>query len=152
MARIRTWFSLALARFTYMLAESYRHFGNKYHLESEYRRAIEAFTRAIAYRPDFAQAYLARGILYWREMDQPQLAIDDLTTAYELDATLIEARFNRGIAYQQLRAYGDAIADFRAYLVEGNHPHWRDYAERMLSELAEWISDAGDRPASAGNE
>ena len=144
MADIRGWIAMAIARFYYLLAESYRHFGNKYRLTSEYEHAITAFTRAIAHRPDFARAYLARGILYWREMDHPQRAILDLTRAYELDASLIEARFNRGIAYQQLRAYDEALVDFRAYLEKGDHPHWREYAEKMVRELTEWISDAQD--------
>lgn len=128
------------SRLYYLLAGMYRHFGNTNHLVSEYERAVEAFTRATTLDPAFARAYLERGILYWRELDLPRRAILDLTRAYELDTKLIEARFNRGIAHQQLREYAEAVADFRAYLAEGKHPHWREYAESMLRELPEWVT------------
>ncbi|MCU0520241.1 MAG: tetratricopeptide repeat protein [Anaerolineae bacterium] len=130
----------ARSRYYYLLAGTYRHFGNTNHLVSEYERAVEAFTRAVTLDPAFARAYLERGILYWRELDLPRRAILDLTRAYDLDGTLHEARFNRGIAHQQLREYGEAMADFRAYLEEGKHPYWREYAESMLRELSEWVA------------
>jgi tetratricopeptide (TPR) repeat protein len=144
MTLIRKWTSLLLAYYYYMLAGSYRHFGNKYGLRAEHEKAIDAFTRAISHNPDFARAYMERGILYWREVDHPRRAILDLTRAYELDPGLSEARFNRGIAHQQLREYAEALADFRAYLAEGNHPHWREYAQSMIKELAEWVPAAPD--------
>ncbi len=131
----------ALALLYYLLAESHRYFGNRYALKSEQQKAIRALDRAIVHNPHYARAYLERGILYWREMDQPRSAIPDLTLAYELDRNLIEAKFNRGIAYQQLRAYPEAIADFEAYLTDGHHPYWREYAETMIRELKEWTSE-----------
>ncbi|MBN1246304.1 MAG: hypothetical protein JXC32_01540 [Anaerolineae bacterium] len=140
---LRKWTRLALAYFHYMLAASHRHFGNKYSLREEYERAVDAFSRAIVYDPGFARAYMERGILFWRELDHPRRAVLDLTTAYELDSTLIEARFNRGVAYQQLREYGDALADFQAYLSQGDHPYWREHAEKMVRELQEWLPSAG---------
>lgn len=136
--RLKHLLSAAWARFQFMLALSYRHFGNQYGLKEEYERAIDAFNRAISHDPDFAQAYLQRGILYWREMDHPRKAIIDLTAAYVLNPSLSEARFNRGVAHQQLREYAEAVADFEAYLKEGDHPHWREYAETMIQELKEW--------------
>jgi tetratricopeptide (TPR) repeat protein len=118
----------------------HRYVGNAAALHSEYVVAIDDFTRAIQWNPALAQAYLDRGILYWREMDHPRRAIQDLTTALDLDATLLEARFNRGIAHQQLREYAEAVADYRAYLAEGDHPYWCEYAESMMKELSEWVS------------
>ena len=147
---VRTWITLLRSRATYLLAGSYRHFGNKYHLLSEYEHAVEAFGRAIDLDPSFARAYMERGILYWREIDHPRRAILDLTRAYELDPTLIEARFNRGIAHQQLCEYNEAVEDFEAYLAQGDHPHWREYAESMLRELAEWVNATPDRLTTAG--
>jgi tetratricopeptide (TPR) repeat protein len=138
-----------VARFYYLLGASHRHFGNLYVLKSEYDSAVRAFSRAIETSPGFARAYLERGILYWRETEQPRLAIEDLTTAYRLDDRLSEARFNRGVAHQQLREYEEALADFRAYLVEGQHPYWREHAEKMIQELEEWVSTVSD--ASPGS-
>lgn len=146
---IGSWVAVLRSRFYYLLAGSYRHSGNKYHLASEYEHAVEAFTQAVVLDPDFARAYMERGILYWRELDHPRRAVLDLTKAYDLDPTLIEARFNRGIAHQQLREYQEATADFRAYLAEGNHPFWREYAESMLRELPEWMATAPESSEQA---
>jgi len=138
MNRLQQWQRLVRARVYYMLAASHRHFGNQYGSREEHEQAIDGYTRAIAENPRFARAYLERGILYWRELDHPRRAVLDLTRAYELDPGLAEARFNRGIAHQQLREYPEALEDYRAYLAEGDHPHWREYAEKMIKELAEW--------------
>jgi tetratricopeptide (TPR) repeat protein len=139
-ARVAGLVAHLLALFYFFLAESHRYFGNRYALKSEHQKAISALDRAIAHNPRFARAYMERGILYWREMDHPRRAILDLTLAYELDPNLIEARFNRGIAHQQLAEYAEATADFEAYLAEGRHPYWREYAETMIRELREWVS------------
>lgn len=143
---IRKWIPLLRSRAYYLLAGSYRHMGNRYHLLSEYERAVEAFGCAIGLDPSYARAYMERGILYWREIDHPRRAVLDLTKAYELDPTLIEARFNRGIAHQQLREFREAVEDYEAYLAEGDHRYWREYAESMLRELAEWVDAAPSRP------
>ncbi len=135
MSRLRRGFAWLLARFFFGLATSCRYFGNKHGAQVAYVRAVEAFSRAIAYDVTYASAYLQRGILYWRELNQPRWAVLDLTMAYDLDPNLIEARFNRGIAYQQLRNYEQAISDFQAYLQVGQHPYWREYAENMVLEL-----------------
>jgi tetratricopeptide (TPR) repeat protein len=127
------------SRFHYFVGISYQYFGNAHSLRSEYEKAISAYSRAIAVDPTYARAYLNRGILYWREIDHPRRAILDLTIAHDLDPALAEAQFNRGIAHQQLREYKEAIRDFQAYLEEGDHPYWREYAESMIQELREWM-------------
>ncbi|MGC9347038.1 MAG: tetratricopeptide repeat protein [Anaerolineae bacterium] len=131
------------SRFHFFIGISYQYFGNAHSLRSEYEKAISAFSRAITADPAYARAYLNRGILYWREMDHPRRAILDLTTAHDLDPSLTEAQFNRGIAHQQLREYQEAIRDFEAYLDEGDHPYWREYAESMIRELREWVPADG---------
>jgi len=142
--RLQRWVRFVLSRCYYLLAASHRHFGNQYSLTQEHESAVKDFTKAIAHNPEFARAYLERGILYWRELDRPRRAVLDFTMAYELDSRLIEARFNCGIAHQQLREYAEAIADYQAYLGEGDHPHWRVYAETMIRELAEWVPGSED--------
>jgi tetratricopeptide (TPR) repeat protein len=129
-----------LSYIQYSIGLAHRYWGNAHGLPSEYEKAIEYFTNALDYKPDYARIYLDRGILYWREMDHPRRAIHDLTQALFLDTGLHEARFNRGIAHQQLREYDEAIADFQAYLQAGDHPYWREYAENMIKELSEWTA------------
>ena len=141
---LQRWIRFLRSHIHYWLAASHRHFGNQYSLTREHECAVDGFTKAIAHNPTFARAYLERGILYWRELDHPRRAVLDLTMAYKLDSRLIEAKFNRGIAHQQLREYAEAIADYQAYLGEGDHPYWREYAETMIRELAEWVPGSED--------
>lgn len=135
-------FKALMAHSHYLIGIVRRYMGNSSGSRWEYEAAIDAFTRALEWKPDFAQVYLDRGILYWREIDHPRKAIHDLTTAMNLDPRLVEAQFNRAIAHQQLREYAEAIADFQAYLAVGEHPYWREHAESMIRELSEWVPNA----------
>ena len=137
---LNRWYKTVLSYIYYSIGLAHRYWGNAHGLQSEYEKAIEHFNRALSYKPDYAKIYLDRGILYWREMDHPRRAIYDFSQALTLDAELVKARFNRGIAHQQLREYGKAIADFQAYLQNGDHPYWREYAESMIKELGEWTT------------
>ncbi len=132
-----------LSHWYYLIAVTYRYMGNAYGLEEHYENAIDYFGLALSWNPEFAQVYLDRGILYWREMDHPRRAIIDLTRALDMDPDLIEAYFNRGVAYQQLREYDRAITEYKTYLAIGTHPYWREYAENMVRELSEWIIPEG---------
>lgn len=129
-----------IARYHYGWGLSHRYVANTSGIESEYEVATRFFSRAIHWDPGFARAYLDRGILNWRELDDPRQAVHDLTLAQALDEELVEARFNRGVAYQEMGAYAKAIADFEAYLRVGVHPHWCEYAEAMIKELQPWIT------------
>ncbi len=140
------WFWQLKARWYYFRGNMYRHWGNLYGDRQAYETAIDNYTLALNLDPAFATAYLNRGVLYWRELDHPRKAIQDLTRAEELNPRLVEARFNRGIAYQLLREYAQAVADFQKYLTEGRHPYWREYAEKMIVELTEWVP--GSKPPS----
>lgn len=132
---LRRWWMRRVARWYHLRGAAHRHLGNARGDGWEHRAAVEDFTRALVLDSTFGQAHLDRGILYWRELDEPRRAIDDLSAALAVTPTLHEALFNRGIAYQQLGDFAAAVADFRAYLSVGTHPYWREYAERMLVEL-----------------
>ena len=142
LAKPNQWFKSLMAHSYYLIGVIHRYVGITHCSRWEYEAAVDAFTRAVEWKPDFAQVYLDRGILYWRELDHPRKAIHDLTLAMTLDPHLHEAQFNRGIAHQQLREYAEAVADFQAYLAVGEHPFWREHAESMIRELSEWILDA----------
>lgn len=136
--KLKHWWLQRVARWYHLRGAAHRHLGNARGDTWEHWAAVEDFTRALTLDPTFAQAYLDRGILYWRELNHPRKAIQDLTMALTLDPQLHEARFNRGIAHQQLGEIAEALADFRAYLEHGTHPHWREYAQQMLHELETW--------------
>ena len=136
---LNAWLRVWQSRGYHFTGLMHRYLGNVYGSTWEYEKAIDDFTRAIEINPGFAQAYLDRGILYWRELDHPRRAVIDLTTALNLNPDLSEARFNRAIAYQELREYENAVNEFKAYLAVGKHPHWREHAEKMIQELSEWV-------------
>ncbi len=142
--RVRLWSQWWISRGYYFSGAMHRYVGNTHAVKVEYEKAIDDFTQAIHWDPNYAQVYLDRGILYWREMDHPRRAIQDLTIALTLSPTLNEAYFNRGIAYQQLREYDRAVAEFKTYLEVGQHPYWREFAQNMIKELSEWLPEADD--------
>lgn len=140
--KIRLWLQHLRAIWHYWLGAAHRHWGNTRGDVLEYEEAVRNFSLAIDLDPTMPQAYLDRGILYWRELNHPRKALLDLNQALELDPELHEARFNRGLAYQQLGEYQRARAEFLAYLDVGEHPHWLEYAEKMVEELGDWRSEA----------
>jgi len=137
--RINHWARLWMSRSYYYLGTTYRHIGNTYALTAAHEKAIDYFSQAVKWDANFARAYLERGILYWRELDHPRRALQDLSLALTIDPTLHAVYFNRGIAHQQLREYAEAITEFQTYLAVGTHPHWREHAANMIRELNEWI-------------
>lgn len=145
-AVFQQWYHTIIAHSYYLIGLMHRHIGNSQGVKWEYEAAIADFNRALEWKPNFAQVYLDRGVLYWREMDHPRKAIHDLTLALTLDPSLSEAQFNRAIAHQQLREYKEAIADYKAYLTVGAHPFWREHAESMIRELHEWVPNVESSP------
>jgi tetratricopeptide (TPR) repeat protein len=113
------------------------HLGNIRGDRLAYETAVDWFQRSLDLDPAFARAYLERGVIFWRELDHPRKAIHELNKALEQNPNLHEARFNRAIAHQQLGEYRRAVREFKSYLERGEHPHWREYARKMVTELRE---------------
>ena len=96
--------------------------------------AVADFTRVLQMDPKFEEAYLQRGVLYWRELNRASLAISDLNHALRLRPGWPEALFNRALAYTAMGRYNKAAVDLRAYLAT-NHETWRAEALSELSVL-----------------
>ncbi len=141
MIKLQSWYRRLCALWHYWRGATYRHWANRTGDTSGYRAAALEFDLALDLDPTMVQAYLDRGILYWRELDHPRRAIMDLSRALDLRPDLHEARFNRGLAYQQLREYDRALEEFNAYVEVGEHPHWCEYARTMIEELHEWVEE-----------
>ncbi|MHB8771354.1 MAG: tetratricopeptide repeat protein [Syntrophales bacterium] len=77
-----------------------------------YRRAVEAFSRVIEMRPDYAHAYNNRGVAY-SEMGSYRLAIQDFNRAIAMNPGEALFRFNRAIAFGKGDEFDLAIRDFR---------------------------------------
>jgi tetratricopeptide (TPR) repeat protein len=100
-----------------------------------FRGGIRAFDRAIRVWPGFAGGFYRRGLIRGRELSQHRQAIDDLTTAIELDPEWPEPYLQRGL-FQ--RFHGDphaAIEDLQRFLDLGGDRAWRGEAERQIAML-----------------
>jgi tetratricopeptide (TPR) repeat protein len=73
--------------------------------------AVDAYTRALARRPDDATIYYDRGVALGR-LRRWDDAIADYTRAIELDPGMARAYNNRAAAYAQERRFDAAVADF----------------------------------------
>ena len=80
--------------------------------KGDLEKAVEAYTRAIALKPDVAAIYYVRGRTY-RQMDQLDNAIVDFSRAISLKPDYAEAYNDRGIAYIGKGAKTNYMADFK---------------------------------------
>ena len=86
----------------------------RYHLKQN-RRAIEDYSRAIRFKPDYADAYTGRGWSY-QVSGQYDRAIADFNQAIRLAPDDLLAYNNRGVAYEKKGMLEEAIADFQYVL------------------------------------
>jgi tetratricopeptide (TPR) repeat protein len=132
-----SWLGRLRARYHYWLGLSWRSRGNSSLDMTAYHEAIGAFTLAIAHDPAFASAHYARGIVYWRELNDFERAVRDFSAAIELDPSIAEAYLNRGLSrvFGRLGTREDAVADFEQYLQRGKSAYWRIEAQNQLARL-----------------
>ena len=130
-------FNAVRARWHFMRATFDRHWGNLGSGRVAYQRAVDQFTRAVELDPRFAEAYLQRGILYWREIQNYHHAIRDLTRVLDLDPDRTTALYLRALAYQLRGDFDQAIADLQRFLEVNPDSTWRASAELQLSGVRE---------------
>ena len=94
-------------------ASSYFHKGDEYLNSEKWAMAIAEYTKAIQLDPDYAWAYLHRGVAYHNRIPkQNQNAINDYTMAIQVGGSNDSLAYNnRGIAYQNLGQTAQATAD-----------------------------------------
>jgi tetratricopeptide (TPR) repeat protein len=97
--------------------------------------AIDAFTKAIELKPDYAEAYVTRGSVYYFSKNDQQ-AIDDCTKAIELKPKNVMvyfmAFFMRGNAYARSGDNQQAINDYTK-AIKINPDYAATYCNRGLS-------------------
>ncbi|MCK4978138.1 MAG: tetratricopeptide repeat protein, partial [Anaerolineales bacterium] len=96
-----------------VVAEEHYLRGEDFRLEKKWELAIEEFTQAISLDPDYAEAYLNRGLAYYGIFDE-ESAIADFEKAIELglDPQTPQMFTNRGRAFAIMEDYDLAITDF----------------------------------------
>lgn len=78
--------------------------------EGDYQQALKTSERVLQLKPQFPEAYSARGSAYGHLGDFNR-AIEECTRAIELKPSLADAYSNRSNAYAGLRDYERAVAD-----------------------------------------
>jgi tetratricopeptide (TPR) repeat protein len=131
-------------------ARMHRHFGILNHNTGEFLVAIFYYDRALEINRSLSRAYLERGILYWRELNESRRAIVDLNTALRLRPGWPEALFCRGLAHQTAGNLGMALDDFEAYLDSGDRV-WQDMASRQV-QLIRMMQEGSASSASGGTD
>ena len=81
----------------------------------DFRAAHQSIESALQLRPYMASAYTTRGDIR-RAQSQIEQAIADYTTAIHIEPDDAEAYFNRALAYEWRRQFGDAEADLTRVL------------------------------------
>ena len=112
-------------------------------------QAIDYFTQAIAFDPNYAVTYSNRGWAY-ENLGEYQLALEDLKKAIRTDPNFAVAYNNRGNVYYNLHKYRRAISDYSrairldpinaiAYNNRGNAYHNRLKFRRAIEDYDQTI-------------
>ncbi|MYA71879.1 tetratricopeptide repeat protein [Candidatus Poribacteria bacterium] len=126
-------------------AETHFYRGNEKYLMRVYQDAITAYNEAIRLQPDFANAYVNRGLAK-EKLGQHESAIMDYSSAIEIDSTLAGAYNNRGSAQRRLGQYFLALEDLstaiqldpryvKAYVNRGNAKNSLGHPNEALEDF-----------------
>ena len=117
--------------------------------------AIEHFNKAIRLYPDFVEAYYARAEVHLRQIKNFDCAIEDYTSAIDLDLDYAPAYVGRGRAYSKKECYARAIEDFNsateldpddasAYVHRGLAYRYKGYYDRASEDFRRAIELGND--------
>ena len=133
-------------RYRAMHSEAFAKLGEglMYYINSDYKNAIDAYTKAIDFNPRLATAYVQRGNAYDGDGDYDG-AIADYSTAIRLHPGLSFAYHGRGLTYALKGDYISSIADFTEVVIINPDfgPAYCDRGEAWL-HLSEWDNARAD--------
>ena len=87
----------------------------KFYDSGEYQKAIDSYTEAIRFDPEYEKAYYNRGDAYY-DLGQYEKAVKEFTEAIRVDPRCAFAYASRSNAYERLGQHDKADADRRRYL------------------------------------
>jgi serine/threonine protein kinase/tetratricopeptide (TPR) repeat protein len=120
--------------------------GRCHQVLDEHAEAVAAYGTAIALRPNYARAYVARAeILYAKQQNFAQAGAD-LEQAIKLQPGMLEARINRGLVLYALKKPQEAIADLNWALEQEGVPARVWFVRSLLkSAVGDFAGAAHDR-------
>jgi tetratricopeptide (TPR) repeat protein len=108
--------------------------------EGQLRVAITSFDKAIRLKPDYAEAYNARGIAH-DNLAQFERALKDYDEAIRLNPGYVEAYYNRANAYSDAGQYEESLKDYTE-VIRLNPGYAEAYHNRALASIASAQSEA----------
>jgi tetratricopeptide (TPR) repeat protein len=105
--------------------------------KGKYQEAIKSYNAAIKVKPKYVEAYIGRGAVYSRLIDDNQ-AIKDYTMAIGLDPKNPNAYVKRGDSYRNIYKYQEAMHDYQIVESMG----YKDVQDR-LQNLKDYLKKNG---------
>jgi tetratricopeptide (TPR) repeat protein len=112
--------------------EAHHALGKVYLAQGKFDEAIREFEQSLSGSKSQAQIYNDLGVA-WLEKRDFNRSIDSFNKALQLDGNLLEALFNRALAYEKQSRFEDAKADWNEYLNRDSTSRWADEARRHLT-------------------
>ncbi len=103
---------------------------SSYFARGQFETALDQVKQAIASRPDIAEAYALRGLIY-ASLNQSSLADESFQRALQLDPRNPDTLHNYGWYLCQLRRWDDALSQFDAAIAQ---PRYRDTPRSLLAK------------------
>jgi tetratricopeptide (TPR) repeat protein len=92
-------------------ANNYFYKGETASDNENYSEAILDYTKAIEFKPEYAEAYYNRGLAYYH-LKEYFKAISDYSKVIQIYQDIEQVYYNRGTVYMKLNEYSKAISDF----------------------------------------
>ncbi|XP_062574772.1 sperm-associated antigen 1-like isoform X2 [Saccostrea cucullata] len=122
--------------------------GNEHVKNSEFKPAIECYTRCIELDPRQTVSYTNRALCYIR-INQPEQAEQDCTTALSIEEDNVKALFRRAQAKKMLKKFKDSLSDLVHLLRVDN----KNTAAKRELELVKdyWREELKSRPPQSSS-
>lgn len=100
-----------------------------------FRAAVQHYTVALGLNALHFDSRRCRGLLRWRELNDPHGAIEDFSLLLQQKPEFYDALFFRGMAYLQISLFQAAAHDLRTYLRLAPQERWSHSAQLQLDTL-----------------
>jgi len=90
---------------------AWNNLGSAFDKLNQKEKAIEAFNKAVEYKPDYYHAFYNRGTAL-KDLNRHKEAVKDFDRAIEINVNFGEAYHNRGISKEGLNDFAGAMSDY----------------------------------------
>ncbi|PJF44456.1 MAG: hypothetical protein CUN55_03925 [Phototrophicales bacterium] len=106
-----------------------------------YLAAERHYSAVLVLKPHNTYAKRARGLLRWRELNDPEGAIEDFLDLRQSDPNYHDGLFYEGMARVELGQYAEAASLFRQFIEVAPKSKWAHSATLQLQSLNAILGD-----------